>query len=316
MATPEINLFEHITMPTPVFKLPIKVGVGSFLLKTEASDATLSGPTTSNISLTARLCAYYTTWTDEIAEDSIIAIVPMLRADAFRAVAEGKSRAIISGDRTGIAGTHMDTDYEAASTANPEMMVYGLRQYALGGTDNKYDAGTLATFTSTIVAGAAVQMGKYAAGRLGDLVCLVGAASWLNLLIDANMVTIDKMGSNATILTGQVGSVFGIPIILSHGVQTRNGVTGAATGVTGSTGLNDLGANTSGTAVLVNRTCWKIGDRRMDTVETDKNIVKGMNTLVLTNRWDFAPLFQPTNYPASHNATTEPHTTVITDIAK
>lgn len=313
LGTPELNLFEHVTMPTSTWKWPIKTSVGAYYIKAEGVAATLSGPRTAAITFSAKLFAYYTQWTDEIAEDSIIAILPMLRADAFRATAEGKSRAIISGDRE---GTHMDTDIAAGSAVLPEKNINGLRHYALHGTDNKYDAGTLATFTSTIAATAAGQMGKYAAGRMGDLVLLVGTMSWLNLLLDTNMVTIDKMGPQATLLTGQVGSVFGIPVIISHGVQSRNGATGAATGVTGSTGLNDGGANTSGTAILVNRNVWKIGDRRQDTIEQDKNVVTGVNTLVLTNRWDFVPLYQPTSYPTTHDATVEPHTTVITDIAK
>lgn len=316
LATPELNMFQMLTMPSASWTWPIKSGVSGYYVKAQAAATTKSSLATSSIAFTARLGAIYTTWTDEIVEDSIIAILPAIRADFSRALAEGKSMAIVNGDLTGFAGTHMDDDTNTAGAYQAPNLLYGLRYYALKGsakTKTFYDAGTLAVLTSTIIATAAKQMGKYALNRNGDVVCLVGVKHWLELqLLDANLITVDKYGPNATIITGERGSVYGIPVVVSYAMDQR-----AAAGLKAGNGLNESGGpNTSGQALIVHRPSWVITDRRQDTIEQDKDITTGISTLVLTNRWDFGPIYRPASYPTggAFNPDTEPHVCVIGDL--
>lgn len=318
LACPTIDLFPTITMSGPVLTLPVKVNTGKTYVKAEAGNAVITNPTTSNLSFSAKLQAYYTTWTDEISEDSVVAVVPMLRADAVRAFAEGKDQAIVSGDAD---GTHMDTDYEAI-TAHASKLVNGLRRYCIRPTTTSvYDMGD-AVLSSAGVIGAAQTMGRYAANALGDLVLLVSTKEWLRLLTDTSLLTVDKFGSRATILNGQLGSIAGIPILIDNEVQVRSDVT-----LTGTTTGSDAGTDTTGinsgttanndyrTAVLVNRNAWIHAERRAMTLETDKNIVSGINTMVMTHRWDFQPKWQPASYPSHTTTVGYKHTCTIIKIA-
>ena len=41
---------------------------------------------------------------------------------------------------------------------------------------------------------------------------IIGVSAYLDLIADTNLLTVDKMGPNATILNGQVGSVASTPV--------------------------------------------------------------------------------------------------------
>lgn len=49
-----------------------------------------------------------------------------------------------------------------------------------------------------------------------DLAFIVGVSGMHPLLADTTLLTVDKMGPNATILNGQVGTVYGVPVIASE----------------------------------------------------------------------------------------------------
>jgi hypothetical protein len=85
----------------------------------------------------------------------------------------------------------------------------------------------------------------------------------------------DKMGSQATLLKGQIGGIYGIPVIMSAGIAKSN-----ATGQVDQTG----GSNTKGRVLLVNKKMWKVGFRRSIRVATERSESKGLTSIVASMR--------------------------------
>lgn len=299
--TPEASLIPHVTMPTDPWKYPKKTGVGQCYIRSEGSTITAKVLTTSKIQFDAYTFAVYEQFTDEMSEDSIIAVAPAVRTDIIRALSEGLSQAIVNGDSNG--ANHFDNDYKTANLGSgyPQNAAFsGLRQYCIDAQTITVSGGGDA-LSSSDIASAIKEMGKYAAGRTQDVIVLVGPEGWLSLLGDSssNLITVDKYGPSATILTGEIGRVYGARVVISFGISEREG------SVTTAGKNEDGGTNTFSTAVVFNPNLWLIGDRRDVRFETDKNIVSGVNQMVATARWAMKPM---------ESGSTKKHTVAIVNI--
>jgi hypothetical protein len=93
-------------------------------------------------------------------------------------------------------------------------------------------------------------MGKWGVNP-ADLAFIVGVSEPPRLLADTNLLTVDKMGPNATILNGQIGSVFGVPVIVSEHVREDLNASGVYDGIT----------TTKTFMLCVNRNEWAMGQR-------------------------------------------------------
>jgi hypothetical protein len=286
LANPVVNLIPHINMPRSPWLFPLLNTVNTAYRKTENTAITASDLGTLSRTWTAHVHAVYQAYSDEMDDDSIVAIASAVRIAVLRAMSEGLDEALVNGDVDNAA--HFDNDYITASAPFRTYQggMSGLRQYALDaagtGTDNSVDGGANA-IVHTDVGAALATMSKFAAGKiaLGDVVALVTAEQWIQLLTEASspIMTVDKYGAAATILTGEVGRIFGVPIFVSYGVEQRKNSVAA-------TGQNTVGGpNTLSCAVVFNRQNFRIGDRRDVRFETDKDITAGRNDVVVTARW-------------------------------
>jgi hypothetical protein len=86
--------------------------------------------------------------------------------------------------------------------------------------------------------------------------------------------TKDKLGDQATLLTGQIGQIFGVPTILSSQIA-KSDANGRIDGAT-------PGNNTLGRLLLVNRDMWKLGVRRNIRIAVERSESKGYTSLVCT----------------------------------
>ncbi|MCC6670400.1 MAG: phage major capsid protein [Planctomycetes bacterium] len=290
LAVPTVNLFPVVQMPTNPFDYPIRSTPGRAYIRSENTAVTEGTLATAKRTLTAYTFANYQAFSDEASEDAIIAVAGEIRSDLIRALGEGLEESLVNGDSDG--ANHFDEDYDTASagarTFNSSFS--GLRRFAIvdGGGNNSVVAGGGTFLTAATVASALAAMGKFGAQRTADLALLLNAESWLKLLTEANspILTVDKYGPSATILTGELSRIYGVPIFVSFGVeQRRNAVTTAGNNTT-------AGPNTLSTAVLLNRMNFRLGDRRDVRVETDKDITSGKNMVVGTARWGFMALEQ------------------------
>lgn len=290
LAMPETNLIPHFNQPSNPFTWPLKTGVGTGRIRTENTTITNVNLTTANRSWTAYEFACYESFSSVVEEDSIIAIVPEIRNDIIRVLGESLAMAIVNGDVVG--ASHIDYDYQTAQLGAgfPQNTSFsGLRQFCMDaqgtGTNSSVSAGG-ANIDAADVGNAFAVTRKFGAQRADQLALLLDTFCYLKLVTEASspLLTLDKYGPQATILTGELGRIYGIPVFLSHAIEQRFNAVAA-------TGVNTLaGPNTFTTAVLFNRNNWRLGDRRMFTLERDKNIVTGTTDMVGTARWSMMPV--------------------------
>lgn len=297
LATPTVSLFDRFMMPEKTFKLPLLDSIGQAYLRTEGVTATESNATTGNVTWTAVDIAHLMTFTDDAAADSIVAMLPMIRAAIVRSFSEAYANMIVNGST---AATHPDNDIHTGAAGLVAKGQDGLRHYCQKGTSVDVNGGGNALASADVLA-ARKLMGKYGMG-LTDVVVLTSTAGYLDLVGDTDVKTVDAYGSQATIVTGELGKVYGLPIVVDFAVEDRQDAVA-------DTGYNTSGGpNTFGCAVVVNRRFWRLGDRQTMTFEQDKNIRTGVNDMVAVSRAAFREILGETNQADA------PHTVLIRNV--
>ena len=99
--------------------------------------------------------------------------------------------------------------------------------------------------------------------------------TFIRALSIPNFRTLDKLGPQATLLTGQLGAVEGIPVIVSEQMALAD--TGGK--------VTDAGNGTdTGRLLIVNRSQWRVGFKRELTIETVRDAQKRQNIMVVSFR--------------------------------
>lgn len=275
------SLHPRITMPTDPFKIPRMTAGSQAYLKSENQEVSASQPATGQASLDAKTLAVLVPVSYELEEDSVFALLPVIKRDLVRAIASGIETAIINGDTT---TPHLDADVVSASDVRKAWK--GYRKLASVSLDF---GGTLTVEKLRTLRGL---MRLYAVDP-SDLAWVVSVKGYLQLLSlkdDAGnpvVMTVDKYGPQATLLTGELGRLDGIPVIVSEFVRDDLNASGVYDGVT-----------TNKTIVLlVYRPGFVVGERRVITVESTRDIRTGTLQVVASARIGFVDRL---------NATTEP----------
>jgi hypothetical protein len=102
-----------------------------------------------------------------------------------------------------------------------------------------------------------LMQGPYAT-RPQDIVYITDVQTYAKLLNLPEFLTLDKAGSQATILTGQVANIDGSPVLISNEMALAN-----------SAGKVPTGGGTLGRLVAVYRNSWYLGYRRRVNVTVD-----------------------------------------------
>jgi len=250
-------LFDVIVMPTNPYYLPYLSGDLTAYVTAESTGAHGSGtaPTASDVTtakrtLTAVKLGAKVTFTEELREDSIVPVMPVLEQRIAYALAEGREQATINGDSD---GTHQDTDVDALGATDRRWAWNGLRKYALANAASKisFSAG----FSTTTVRSMRAAMGKFGVDPR-KLAWIVGPKGDANLRDLDEVTTVEKYGDGATIRTGTLPMLDGIPIIMSAGVRQD----------IANTGVNASSGNTYTFMLLVYKPAFLFGRRRGVTV--------------------------------------------------
>ncbi|MHA2641774.1 MAG: phage major capsid protein [bacterium JZ-2024 1] len=275
------SLHPRITMPTDPFKIPRMTAGSQAYLKSENQEISASHPATGQASLDAKTLAVLVPVSYELEEDSVFALLPVIKRDLVRAIASGIETAIINGDTT---TPHLDADVVSASDVRKAWN--GYRKLASVSLDF---GGTLSADKLRTLRG---MMRVYAVDP-ADLAWVVSVKGYLQLLSlkdnagNPVVMTVDKYGPRATLLTGELGRLDGIPVIVSEFVRDDLNASGVYDGVT-----------TNKTVVLlVYRPGFVVGERRVITVESTRDIRTGTLQVVASARIGFVDRL---------NATTEP----------
>ena len=287
LIAPELRvaaLFPMIDMPTKAFDLPVLGADILGLFIAEAGSITAKDPTTNKVTLTAVKMAARNIASTEVLEDAAIAMEPFITSNIAKAVSRAIEGALENGDTNVNTASAQDNDMLAASSppdgSNHHRKAWdGLRKKALISGMSNVD---LATFSVTNLLSIKGGMGVYGAIP-SQGAWLVGFKGFAKLLGLAELITLDKFGPQATILTGQVGNLLGSPVILSEFVRED----------VNSTGVNGASANTFTTLRYINRESFAVGRRRDIQVARYGEVAAATDEINFIGTWRgvFAELF-------------------------
>jgi HK97 family phage major capsid protein len=264
-----LPLFNSLEMPSNPFHVPTE-GIDPkvfFVPETRnESQLTLSGSgaaiiddkmPSSKVTLTAQKLALRVGFSAELVEDAVLPLLTIYRQQAVNAITAAMDSVLVNGDATLGAGNINDELYSL--TDNETFLAFdGLRHLPLvTNTANRLDfasAPTLAKMRSVRFK----MQAKYAA-KPSDLAWIVDPNTYAALLGLSEFITMDKAGTHATALTGQLGFVDGIPLLVCPDLPLT----------TASGGVEIGGTNDKGTAVCVYRPGWLVGFRRRIAVSVD-----------------------------------------------
>jgi HK97 family phage major capsid protein/HK97 family phage prohead protease len=281
------GLFRSFPMPSKSYDWPYRGGRATAYLAGESVGDTspalkASTPGTGKITFTADKFAVACLTSAEEVEDSIVATLDFLRDEIASAIARAKDACCVNGDDT---ATHLDTN---VTTADDTLRAWkGFRAYCFDATrptavvlaSRTASAGG-AALTSALLRTIRSKIGARTV-RLGDLRYLVSLADYVSLLSDTNMVTWDKFGPLATILTGVISAIDGVGVTITEHLAIDHAATGR---YTGSGALSE--------ALLVHRPSYMMGDRRAITVKSQELIRTDQVEIVATVRCDFKDIYQ------------------------
>jgi len=249
------GLFREFPMPSNPFKLPMTTNYTVARIIAEDNAATNVNFNTTDVQYDAKKFFEYYLLPEELNEDSAPPILAIARQEVSEAIIRAYERAIIDGDTT---GTHMDSDVTAASDARKAYI--GLRKKALANSAN----GSVVDF------GSAFTYQKYsdmkAAGGIAmvnpkELALILGPAGYNQALGLDEVATVDKAGTMATLFSGSLASLGGVPIITSQFIRENLNASGVYDGVT----------TDNTTCLLVNIRRFMIGMRRPIRVKAQRD---------------------------------------------
>jgi len=265
-----------IPMPSDPFDFP--VGWGSITWRKgaagEASDA--QDPATAKSTMTATEQIAEVNWEYDLEEDAIIAVMPSLRSELARSGAEQMDAFALNADATSAStgNINLDDDTPATDAYYLSKGQDGIRHYYLvDRTGQSADIST--TLTDALWRAGVARMGKYGASP-GNVVAITNAKTYLiSLMSLTNVRTVDKYGPLATILSGELGRMDGIPLIVSESMALAEDDGKVC---------KTAASNDEGQIALVYRPFWKVGFKRNLLIEVDRDIRKRQYIMVVSFR--------------------------------
>ena len=280
LETRVVSLFPRIDMPTNPFDVPLQLGDVNWYPGTENTAVTGTALKTAKQTLTAYELVAEVPWSLTLDEDAVVAMLPEVRRTLVRQAAEVMDDIALNADTTAANSINADGGTVATNTTGKAHYRIGfdglihlpLVENTAQGTDFSNN------LSADAFLGALKTLGKYGVNP-NESVFITDVATMTAALGLAEVETLEKFGPGATILTGQLGSIYGHPLILS-GQMLAAEADGKVTD----------GGNTvdRGRILAVNTSQWRVGFRRTLLIETDRDIQKRQNTMVVSLRLAFA----------------------------
>jgi HK97 family phage major capsid protein len=283
-----MSTLQHFTMTDSPQKFPlVGASMTAFHMGEDTTDSqsgtaiTRATPATSSVTFTARDIKLATYMSTEMNEDSIVASLPLIRQELGTALGEGWDDAGVNGDRS---SSHQDADVTEGGTS-VKVAINGLR--SLVNADAKVSAAASSNrLAASDFIAARTKMGRYAQNP-ADLVIFLGYTGIQHLVGDTDLQKLNEFGSQATLLTGTIGSILGAPVVptafISNGLNATGTVDAAAS----------LNFYTVG--LQVNRRAFWVGDRRNITIKSEEEILTDRILVVGTFRGDLQQIASPTS---------------------
>ena len=269
------SLFSRINMPTTPFDIPLQLGDVNWYPGSENISAKSTALTTAKQTLTAHELVAEVPWSLTLEEDAVIAMLPEVRRTLVRNAAEVIDDVLLNGDTSATNGINSDGATITTTTPGKAHWLVGFDGLLhLPLVDNTSQGNNLnGSVTAAAYNQALKLLGKYGV-RNNEAVFITDVNTYLSSLTLDEVETVDKLGPAATILTGQLGVVYGHPLIVSEQMRLA-----AADGK-----VTDGVAGTTGRILATNRSQWRVGFRRELSIETERDIQKRQNVMVVSMR--------------------------------
>jgi hypothetical protein len=281
-------LFRVVPMASKTMEIPVQTTRPRAYIVGEATGDTdffTIKPTPNNVgtakrTLAAKKAAVLVFTSDELEEDSAVALLDIITQELRRGLQTSLEDAIING------AVDADLDGDLWTGANDiRRLANGLRKNVELSGVTKVDGDTL---TTAVLRAARAKMGKYGVqGNPDDLVWIFGLNTAIRLLdLEAPggtpaVLTLEKLGPNATILRGQLAFFDGIPIVISPYIYENLNAEGVYDGETTDKTIG----------LLVWRPSFWVGDRRQFRLESDRSIFAGQRGILVSGRLAFSKVY-------------------------
>ncbi len=290
------GLHRSFPMPAPTFTLPLQLAhsIGYRAVQTTDADSpakiTKSVVTTDDVTYSAEKVAGRVVWTGELDEDSVVPMLPLLRADIPVAVGRAVERAVIDGQITAVIDTG---DSPAGTPADCRNLWDGYRYYC---ETNSSDVDLSAAWTLEGIRSLRKAMGKTGVNPT-NLAWVVSTSAYFQLLSlrdsqnNPVVYTLAGIGNQATNITGMLGWLDNIQMIPSEFVREDLNVLGIHDGTT----------ETDTIVACIHKPSWMFGTRKELTVEASPEPYFESGDLVIRGiaRMDFQALFPYANQVAA-----------------
>lgn len=274
------SLFTTVTMPSNPFDVPLQLGDVNWYPGAANVATTSTSLTTAKQTLTAHELVGMVPWAYELDEDAVVAMMAEVRSTLVRNAAQVLDDMVLNADTSTTGNLNYDGSTLTTATAGKAHYLVGfdglVHQPLVDNTAmrNNHNAAASVDMFNEIRR----RTGKYGL-RPSELAYVTDVNTFIAAQGIAEFQTVDKLGPNATLLTGQLGAVEGIPVIVSEQLalaDTDGKVTAAGNGTD------------TGRLLLVNRTQWRKGFKRELLIETDRDVQKRQNVMVVSMRVAFA----------------------------
>ena len=269
-------LFNTVQMPSNPFQIPLQLGDVNWYPGTENVAARGSALTTARQTLTAYELVAEVPWSYDLDEDGVIAMMEELRRSLLRNAREVIDDVLLNSDTTRTNNINADGATISPTDAGKAQWLLGfdgilhLPLVDNSGQANNHQAAVSDDMFNEVRA----KLGKYGV-RPSEVAYICDINTYIRALSIGNFRTLDKFGPQATILTGQLGAVEGVPVIVSE--QMRPADADGKVTDSGNTA-------TTGRLLILNRTQWLVGFKRELAIETVRDQQKRQNIMVVSFR--------------------------------
>jgi hypothetical protein len=289
-------LIESFEMTAPTSYLPVEVDIPEMLFVPESTTFNASAYATvktgsNRVQVNAKKFLIHQMWSGEMEEDSIIPFIPFLRRQAAFSIAHYADSAVLNGDDTNAATGNINLDDADPADTKHYLAFDGIRHAAL--VDNTNNDNDQAAAAITLAALHNLRGDMIDTARLvdwghpanaDDLVYVCDPETSDRIALIDEVLTVDKYGPQATVLTGEVLKVARHPLISSMAMSKTE-----ADGKLSTTANNNI----RGQVAAFNRRAFKTGWRRRVQVETERLPATDQTRIVYSLRMGFGR-FTPT----------------------
>lgn len=276
------KLFTHYTIPANVESLSVaqkKDKIRAYLIA-PSTDAINSAIQSAKITFQAKRLVALTTSSDQASDETIVALLNILKQDIAAALVYAMENAILNGD-VATDATNINGAVVAGNINDQTKVFSGIRKITElrnGTTTSKVDFGGNVNYANFLAM--RKLMGKEGIAQ-GDLAYVVSPSTYHNMLQPGafpEMLTVEKFGPNATIAKGHIGFINMIPVIVTELLPETLDADGKEA------------ADTKTVVLLVNTTYFATASRGNAGYERDRNIVSAVNLFTGFRDVDFKEL--------------------------